>query len=162
MNFVEYLHEIKGVKPAFPDQYGEWLGYSIDQYDREKGEVVTRLTIRDEHLSPSQAVHGGVVSGFLDFSCGCAVFTKLEAAMLCSTVDLSVKYFKPLKKADEVIATAKVLHKGSHLSSAIAHLYLAKDGVQDNLLAMAMGTFNLYQAPAHIVAAYQQSLRVDQ
>jgi len=142
MNFVEYLYEIKGVKPNFPDKFGEWLGYQIDSYDREKGLVTTTLHLTDSHLSPSQAVHGGVISAFLDFTCGCAVFAVINRDQLCSTVELNVKYFKPLRKGDDIVAQAKILHHGNTLCSAMASLYLA-----DNLekpLAMATGTFNLY------------------
>ncbi len=142
MNFIEFLAQIKGVQPPFPDRYGEWLGYQIDEFSTEAGTVVTRLRIRESHLSPSLAVHGGVISGFLDFTCGCAVFSVIEREQLCSTVELSVKYFKPLKNNDEVIAKARVLHKGRHLSSVIANLYKAGD--DENIVAMATGTFNIY------------------
>lgn len=142
MNFVEYLHELKGVEPPFSDKYGEWLGYQIEYYDKEKGAVKTTLKIRDAHLSPSKAVHGGVISGFLDFTCGCAVFAVIDKECLCSTVDLNVKYFKPLKNGDELIAHAKILHKGNTLSSVIANLYRLPD--EENVVAMATGTFNIY------------------
>lgn len=143
MNFVSYLYELKGVKPDFPDKFGEWLGYQIRDYDREKGLVTTTLAITDAHLSPSRAVHGGVISGFLDFTCGCAVFAVIDKTMLCSTVDLDVKYFKPLKTGDEIVAKARILHKGNTLCSAMATLYLSGDDSKP--LAMATGTFNLYQ-----------------
>lgn len=143
MNFVEYLYELKGIQPPFPDKYGEWLGYQIESYDKEHGTVKTSLKIRDTHLSPSMAVHGGVISGFLDFTCGCAVFSVIDKADLCSTVDLNVKYFKPLRKDDHVIAKAKVLHKGNSLSSVIANLYKSTDDV--TVVAMATGTFNIYK-----------------
>lgn len=147
MNFVEYLHELKGAKPPFPDAYGEWLGYQIEDYNCETGEAVTRLKVTDAHLSPSSAVHGGVISGFLDFTCGCAVFAVIDRDALCSTVDLNVKYFKPLVAGDEVIARAHVLHKGHTLSSVLANLYKANN--DEILVAMASGTFNIYK-PKHI------------
>ena len=142
MNFVEFLRKTKGFEPKLPDHYGEWLGYEIEDVDGKNGLVKTSLKIREEHLSPSGAVHGGVISGFLDFTCGCAVFGMIEKNQLCSTVDLGVKYFKPLLKDDEIIAEAKVLHKGKTLSSVEAHLYRKSD--MKTVVAMATGTFNIY------------------
>lgn len=142
VNFVEYLHELKGVQPNFPDKFGEWLGYQIESYDRDAGVVETSLQVTDEHLSPSRAVHGGVISGFLDFTCGCVVFAVIDRDALCSTVDLNVKYFKPLRSGDNVIAKAKILHRGNTLCSAVASLYQSDN--YDKPLAMATGTFNIY------------------
>lgn len=140
MNFVEFLLHQKGFYPPLADKYGEWLGYDILEFG--KGEATTTLTIRDEHLSPSAAVHGGVIAGFLDFSCGCAVFTTLEKMELCSTVDLSIKYFKPVRRGDVIIAKARLVHRGRSLSSVVADLFHEKD--ETVLLALATGTFNIY------------------
>lgn len=143
IKFVDFLNKIKGTNVPLVDQYGEWLGYEILDYDLETNIVRTTIKIRKEHLSPSRSVHGGVVSGFLDFSLGCAVFTTLAQMELTSTVDLSVKYFKPLKEGDEVIAVSKVLHKGRTLCSVMSELYKKEN--QENAVAMATGTFNIYQ-----------------
>ncbi|WP_367608355.1 PaaI family thioesterase [Legionella sp. W05-934-2] len=142
MNFFEFLKELKGVSPPLNDKYGEWLGYRIEKYDINAGYAKTKLIIREAHLSPSMAVHGGVISGFLDFSCGCAVFTQLQREALCSTVDLGVKYFKPVKLGDVIYAEARVVHKGKSLSSVVAELYQAND--ENTLYALATGTFNIY------------------
>lgn len=143
MNFVEFLEKLKSKRPENPDLYGEWLGYKILETDSHDGEITTSLKIRKEHLSPSTAVHGGVVSGFLDFSCGCAAFETLELDELCSTVDLSVKYFKPIKVDEEIVAKAKVLHRGRSLCSVAGYLYKSTD--MKKPVAMATGTFNIYK-----------------
>lgn len=143
MNFVDFVNKLKGTEAPLVDPYGEWLGYQILDYDLDKKEVRTTIKIETKHLSPSKAVHGGVVSGFLDFSLGCAVFTSLEKTQLASTVDLGVKYFKPLLEGDEVIAFARVLHRGKTLCSVTAELFKKDDS--SKLVAMATGTFNIYQ-----------------
>ncbi|MAX67305.1 MAG: hypothetical protein CME66_10255 [Halobacteriovoraceae bacterium] len=143
MNLVEFLKQQRGFVPPLSDKYGEWLGYEIEHFDVSKKTLVTKLKIRQEHLSPSAAVHGGVVSGFLDFSCGCAVINLLKKDELCSTVDLNVKYFKPLKEGDEIIAKAKVVHHGKTLSSVVAHVF--KKIKPEVEVAMASATFNIYK-----------------
>jgi uncharacterized protein (TIGR00369 family) len=153
MNFIDFVNKLKGTNAPLVDPYGEWLGYQILDYDLDKKTVRTTIEIRNKHLSPSKAVHGGVVSGFLDFSLGCAVFTTLEQTQLASTVDLAVKYFKPLLEGDEVIATARVLHRGRTLCSVVAEL--AKKGDPDTLVAMATGTFNIYQFKFKKIGRYK-------
>ena len=145
MNFVDFLKKVRGITPPLPDQYGDWLGYEIENPKDDRRLIRTHLTIRQEHLSPSGAVHGGVISGFLDFTCGCVVFMNLDPDKLCSTVDLNVKYFQPLKEGDEVIAEAKILHKGRSLASATASLFQKE--TPQTWIAMASGTFNIYSIP---------------
>lgn len=143
MNFVEFLKQHYGFSPRQTDRYGEWLGYTIQELNKDTGSVVTSLPVREEHLSPSGAVHGGVISGFLDFTCGCAVFTSLKKTELCSTVELNVKYFKPLKSGEKVIAKAEVINRGRSLCSVLAKMY--KESDSDNPVALATGTFNIYE-----------------
>lgn len=142
LNFVEFLKQQRGITPPLEDKYGDWLGYVIKSFDPHHSKIKTSLNIREEHLSPSGAVHGGVVSGFLDFTCGCAVFGTLQADQLCSTVDLGVKYFKPIRLHDIIEAEAQVVHRGRTLSSVVANLFIKGD--TSKVIAMATGTFNIY------------------
>ena len=57
--------------------------------------------------------------------------------------DLNVKYFKPLKEGDEIIAKAKVVHHGKTLSSVVAHVF--KKIKPEVEVAMASATFNIYK-----------------
>ena len=141
MNFVEFLKQLQSNDNYHADKYGDWLGYNIKEVKKEEMVVTTTLEIRDDHLSPSRAVHGGVISGFLDFTCGCAVFATLEKEQLTSTVELNVKYFKPLREGDKVYAVARVVNKGKTLCSVIADMYV--EG-KDRPFALATGTFNIY------------------
>lgn len=141
MNLTEFIEEHYGVKARLPDSYGDWLGYQISQY--EEGKAETYLQVRSEHLSPSGAVHGGVISGFLDFSCGCAVMTLLKGTEMCSTVELNVKYFKPLKEGDQIVSVTEVVNRGKTLCSVISKVY--RGDLRDKPVALATGTFNIYQ-----------------
>jgi uncharacterized protein (TIGR00369 family) len=142
MNFVEFLNQEQGIKTKFADRYGDWLGYVIEEVNKEDNSLITSLEIRDEHLSPSGAVHGGVISGFLDFSCGCAAFSTLDKNQLCSTVELNVKYFKPIKSGEKILAKARVVNRGKTLCSVVAETY--KEGDDKTIVSLATGTFNIY------------------
>jgi acyl-CoA thioesterase len=123
-----------------PDLYGEWLGYTIAKLDRKKFVAKTRLILRDDHLSPAKRVHGGVVAGFFDFSCGAAVFSSLGPEDFCSTVELKVNYFRPLFSGDHLECNAKIVFRGNRLCVVEAFLYRKKEKPP---VAMATATFNI-------------------
>lgn len=125
---------------SYPDLFGNWLGYKVISTDRKKFIAKTQLKLRDEHLSPAGKIHGGVVSAFVDFSCGAAVFTTLGKKDFCSTVELKVNYFKPLLSGDHLVAKSQVVFRGKRLS--VVHCMVTRS--QDRLLvAMATATFNV-------------------
>lgn len=144
MNLKDVLSRFHGIEANLPDHYGDWLGYDIVNFEKDTGKILTVLDVRDDHLSPSGAVHGGVISGFLDFSCGCAVFSVIEKGQLCSTVELNVKYFRPLRSGDQLQAEAQVIHRGKSLCSVLATAYRGDE--REKPVALATGIFNSYPA----------------
>ena len=141
MNFVEFLKVCQSIETRHGDHYGEWVGYDVVDYNTVNNETTTVLEIRNDHLSPSGSVHGGVISGFMDMSCGSAAFTSLEKGQLCSTVELNFKYFEPLRSGDKVSAKSKLVNRGKTLCSVLSHMYI--EG-QERPVALATGTFNIY------------------
>ena len=123
-----------------PDQFGKWLGYQVTRLDRDKHEAEVTLTIREDHLSPAKRVHGGVISAFLDFSCGAAVFSTMDPQDYCSTVELKVNYFRPLDLGDRIIAKTRVVFRGKRLCVLEGFVY--REGHPEPV-AMATATFNV-------------------
>lgn len=123
-----------------PDKFGEWMGYYIDDFDKEKAKATTGLTIREDHLSPAGKVHGGVISGFLDFSCGAAVFTILDKGDVCSTVELKVNYLRPIEMGDKIIGETNVIFRGKKI--CVVHGFVFVNGSKEPS-AMVTGTFNV-------------------
>lgn len=121
-----------------PDKYGEWLGYEI--LEARNGRARVGLNLRDDHLSPAGRIHGGVISGFLDFACGAAVFSTMDPEDFCSTVEIKVNYFRPLMSGDRLLSDTRVVFRGNRLCVVLAHLY--RKGGKDPV-AMATATFNI-------------------
>jgi uncharacterized protein (TIGR00369 family) len=132
--------EVKLENYRYPDQFGKLLGYHVVHIDREVFEATAELKIREDHLSPSRRVHGGVISAFIDFTCGAAVFSTLGARDFCSTVELKVNYLLPLELGDFLIAKASVVYRGKRLCVLQAFIY--KQG-EKQAAAMASATFNV-------------------
>ena len=124
-----------------PDKFGEWLGYKVVKIDSKAHTAEVALEIREDHLSPAQKVHGGVISAFFDFACGAAVFSTLEPNDFCSTVELKVNYFYPIHMHDKLMARTEVVFRGKKLCVVYGRLY--RNGDESQVLAMVTATFNI-------------------
>ncbi len=128
------------VKRIFPhpDNFGAVLGYEIESFS--EGMARTSLKIEEKHLSPSGATHGGVISAFVDFSMGGALFTMLKPGELCSTIEFKINYFSPVKLGEKIFCDSKVKFKGR--SHAVMECHVFREEGKD--VAFAIGTYNIY------------------
>jgi uncharacterized protein (TIGR00369 family) len=124
----------------FPDKFGEWMGYTVDDFSKEERTAITGLVIREDHLSPAGKVHGGVISGFFDFACGAAVFTTMAKGDFCSTVELKVNYLKPINLDDRIVGKTNVVFRGKKI--CVVHGFIFVNGDEEPS-AMVTGTFNI-------------------
>ena len=83
------------------------------------GRAVFRLTPREFHYNTLGGVHGGVFATLLDSACGCAVHTKLPAGVFYTSLDLSVKFLRPVTvDTGPITAEAAVVHLGRRTALA--------------------------------------------
>src|SRR6201994_1445916 len=88
-----------------------------------EGRAVFRLTPREFHYNPIGTVHGGVFATLLDSACGCAGHTTLPAGVFYTSLDLSVKFLRPVTVATGAItATGSVVYRGRRTALAEAKL----------------------------------------
>jgi uncharacterized protein (TIGR00369 family) len=84
-----------------------------------EGRAAFRLTPREFHYNPLGTVHGGVFATMLDSACGCAVHTMLPAGVRYTSLDLSVKYLRPVTvDTGPITAEARVVHLGRRTALA--------------------------------------------
>lgn len=103
----------------------------------EKGEVVFELDPAEYHYNPIGSVHGGVFATLLDSAAGCAVHSLLEAGTPYTSLDLAVRFLRPITvETGTVACTGTVVHHGRRTALAEARL-TDRDG---RLLATASST----------------------
>lgn len=91
----------------------------ISGFSFEEGRVVFRLTPQEFHYNPLGSVHGGVFATLLDSACGCAVHTMLPAGVFYTSLDLSVKFLRPVSIATgEIAAEGTIVHLGRRTALA--------------------------------------------
>ena len=109
------------------------------------GRAVFALVPGEEHYNPIGSVHGGVYATLLDSAAGCAVQSVLPPATGYTSLDLSVKFLRPVTvDTGRVRAVGTVLSSGRRTALAQAEL-LDED---DRLLAHTTSSCLLFPVPA--------------
>jgi uncharacterized protein (TIGR00369 family) len=87
------------------------------------GEVVFEFTPAQFHYNPVGSVHGGVLATLCDSACACAVQSMLPAGAFYTSLDLSVKFLRPVTSATgRMTCGGTVTHLGSRSALAQAQL----------------------------------------
>ncbi|MFD4227703.1 PaaI family thioesterase [Streptomyces sp. NPDC058545] len=139
---LEFVREIAtGRLPSAP--IAATLDFTLDE--AEHGRVVFSLVPGEEHYNPIGSVHGGVYATLLDSAAGCAVQSTLPSGMGYTSLDLTVKFLRPVTvDTGRIRAVGTVTSSGRRTALAEARLL---DG-KDRLLAHATSTCMLFPLPA--------------
>lgn len=90
----------------------------------DRGSVAVELVPEPRHYNPIGSVHGGVHSALLDTACGCAVHSTLAVGELYTTLDLSVKFLRPVTvDSGRLRAVGTVIQRGRRTALAEGKLY---------------------------------------
>ncbi|MEU0435823.1 PaaI family thioesterase [Streptomyces sp. NPDC006290] len=122
---LDFLREVQaGRLPAAP--ISATLGMTLEEV--EHGRVVFALVPGEEHYNPIGSVHGGIYATLLDSAAGCAVQTVLPRGTGYTSLDLNVKFLRPITlDTGKVRAVGTVLNSGRRTALAQAELFDAAD-----------------------------------
>ncbi|MET7684801.1 PaaI family thioesterase [Streptomyces sp. NPDC005423] len=135
---LEFLRELTGGRLPGPP-IGATLNFTLDEVDH--GHAVFSLVPGEEHYNPIGSVHGGVYATLLDSAAGCAVQSTLPRGMGYTSLDLTVKFLRPVTVGTgRVRAVGTVLSAGRRTALAQARLLDSAD----RLLAHATSTCMLF------------------
>ena len=110
----------------------------------EEGRVSISLEPQEFHYNPLGTVHGGVISTLLDTAAACSVHTTLAAGVGYTSLDLTVKFLRPITLASgRLTSTGSVLQRGRRTALAEARLTDA----QGRLAAHATSTCMIFATP---------------
>ena len=112
-----------------------FLDFTIQEVS--EGVAVAALDIDDRHLNPNGVIHGGVIFTLADTAMGKATMSVLREGQICASIELSVRYLRPINKG-KLIATASVIKAGKsvvHLESRVV------GGDDEKLIAIVNGSF---------------------
>lgn len=99
------------------------LGIKANFYELENGDVVAIFTSRDEHQSYPGRMHGGIAAGILDEVIGRAMMVDNKNAWGV-TVELSLRYKKPIPLNEELKAVGRVTKDSRRLFEGYGEILL--------------------------------------
>ncbi|GAA3785913.1 PaaI family thioesterase [Micromonospora maritima] len=109
--------------------------------EADEGRVTVELLPQEFHYNPLGTVHGGVLSTLLDTAAGCAVHTTLPAGVGYTSLDLNVKFLRPVTVDSGTLrCEGTVLQRGRRTALAEARL----TDPADRLVAHATSTCLLF------------------
>lgn len=112
--------------------------------EAEEGRVSVEMTAQEFHYNPLGSVHGGVLSTLLDTAAGCAVHSTLPAGVGYTSLDLSVKFLRPVTTDSGLLrCEGTVLSRGRRTALAEARL---TDG-RGRLAAHATSSCLIFEVP---------------
>lgn len=104
-----------------PPPIAATLGFSLVSV--EPGRAVFDIVPAEYHYNPIGSVHGGVYATMCDSACGCAVHSMLPAGAFYTSLDLSVKFIRPVTAGTgRLLCEGTVEHFGSRTALAVARL----------------------------------------
>ncbi|HXW50518.1 MAG TPA: PaaI family thioesterase [Candidatus Acidoferrales bacterium] len=110
---------LRGETPRPP--MAELVGIQIVSV--EPGLVVFEGKAAEYHYNLGGVAHGGFACTVLDSALGCAVTSLLPAGKSCTTIDLHVRFVRPITTDTGIVrCEARVLHLGKTLGTAEAEL----------------------------------------
>lgn len=114
----------------------------IDLVAVEPGRCELTLVAGGQHSNPVGVVHGGALATLMDAATGVAVQTELPVGAGYSTIDLHVRYLRPVRPGQVVAAVGRTVRMGRTLASSAAE---ARDG-EGRLLCTATAAYHLTRA----------------
>jgi uncharacterized protein (TIGR00369 family) len=109
-----------------------------------EGSVTVHLDPQEFHYNPLGTVHGGVLSTMLDTAAACSVHSTLPAGVGYTSLDLTVKFLRPVTLASgRLTTTGTVLQRGRRTALAEARMTDA----QGRLVAHATSTCMIFEPP---------------
>lgn len=129
---IELLEAMRvGTLPAPP--IAATMG--IDLVEVQEGRVVFALEPQEWHYNQTGGAHGSVHAALLDSAMGCAVHSRLPAGTFYTTLDLSVRFLRPLRiETGPVECHGEVVSLGSRVATAQGRI------VDDRGRVLATGT----------------------
>jgi uncharacterized protein (TIGR00369 family) len=89
----------------------------------EEGRVVVEMPAQAFHYNPLGGVHGGVIATLLDTAAGCSVHSVLGVGQLYTSLDLTVKFLRPVTTDSGLLACeGTVVQRGRRTALAQAEL----------------------------------------
>jgi len=105
------------------------FGIQAHFYVTENQELVALFTPVEEHQSYPGRLHGGIASAILDETIGRAILNHYEEEMWGVTIDLNVKFKKPVPLNEELKVVGRITSENSRMFEGTGEIVLQNGDV---------------------------------
>jgi len=100
------------------------FGIHAHFYVTEKQELVALFTPAEEHQSYPGRLHGGIASAVLDETIGRAILNRYEEEVWGVTIDLNVKFKKPIPLNEELKVVGRITNENNRMFEGTGEIIL--------------------------------------
>ncbi len=104
-------------------------GLHMRFYEQDDGTLLGKFTAHEQHQSYPGRVHGGVISAALDETLGRAIMMRYGEAIWGVTVELNVRYLKPVPLGVELTIVGRITTDKSRIFEGTGQLILPDGAV---------------------------------
>jgi acyl-coenzyme A thioesterase PaaI-like protein len=127
------LHKIVGKqhnsKLCFVCGLKNKFGIHAHFYVTEKDELIALFTPSEEHQSYPGRLHGGIASAILDETIGRAILNRYDEEVWGVTIDLNVKFKKPVPLNEELKVIGRITSENSRMFEGTGEIVLKNGDV---------------------------------
>lgn len=105
------------------------FGIQAHFYVTESQDLVALFTPSEEHQSYPGRLHGGIASAVLDETIGRAILNKYEEEVWGVTIDLNVKFKKPIPLNEELKVVGRITNENSRMFEGTGEIVLKNGDV---------------------------------
>ena len=127
------------------------FGIHAHFYITENQELIALFTPSNEHQSYPGRLHGGIASAILDETIGRAILNKYETEVWGVTIDLNVKFKKPIPLNEELKVIGRITNENSRMFEGTGEIILSNGDVA----VTAQGKY--FKVPLEKIADFDRS-----
>ncbi|MBI5729766.1 MAG: PaaI family thioesterase [Ignavibacteriales bacterium] len=105
------------------------FGIHAHFYVTKENELIAIFTPSEEHQSYPGRLHGGVASAILDETIGRAILNKNETEVWGVTIDLNVKFKKPIPLNEELKVIGRITNENNRMFEGTGEIVLKNGDV---------------------------------
>jgi len=124
------------------------FGLHTSFYELDNGELLAIFRPKEEHQSYPGRLHGGIISTILDETIGRAIMNKSDGDIWGVTVELQVRFRKPVPLDQELRVVGRIIRDSSRFFEGTGELLLADGSVA------AEGNGKYLKAPLEKIADF--------
>ncbi len=138
---LDGLGQLKAIEDGIMPPPPVMATINLNRFEAERGQVTCAMKVETFHYNPLGGMHGGMISTLLDTAAGCAVHSSLEVGQGYTSLDLNVKFLRPITvDTGQVTCVGTVISRGRR--TALAESRLTDD--QGRLLAHATSSCMIF------------------